>query len=72
LRHREFHWVSGFPLVGSLLLVVSLFCFPSGHPLRLPAVIIALLDTGGIHWFCGGQLYEWLRGRRPKKDRNVP
>jgi hypothetical protein len=63
LRHRECRFISGFPLVGSLLLVASFFCFPSEHALRWAALIIALFDTGGIHWFCGTMVYDALRGR---------
>ncbi len=67
LRHREYRVVSGLPLIGSLLLVVSFFCFSSGHPLRSVALIVALLDTGGIHWFCGTILYHWVRDRHTQR-----
>ena len=62
LRRRECRFVSGLPVVGSLLLVISFFCFPSEDALRWVALLVALLDTGGIHWFCGTMLYHGLRG----------
>jgi len=61
MRHQEYRHISGFPLVGSLLLIVSFFCFSSGHTLRWAALIVALFDTGGIHWFCFSMLYHALR-----------
>ena len=62
-QHQEYNHVSGFPLVGSPLLVVSFFCFPSEHAVRWAALIVALFDTGGIHWFCYSMLHEAIRGR---------
>jgi hypothetical protein len=32
------------------MLVGSFFLFPAGHILRPIAFVIALFDTGGIHW----------------------
>jgi hypothetical protein len=64
LRRQEYRFISGFPLVGSLLLIVSFFCFPADHAVRWTALVIAVFDTGGIHWFCGTLLYHSLRGRQ--------
>lgn len=68
--HGEYRFVSGFPLVGSLMLVGSFFLFPAGYILRLVALVIALFDTGGIHWFCVMMVYDFFRGRR-SGGRNV-
>jgi hypothetical protein len=38
--------------------------FPAGHILRLVALVIALFDTGGIHWFCVMMVYDFFRGHR--------
>src|SRR5437016_13188472 len=70
LRHRECRFISGFPLVGSVLLLVSFFCFPSGQALRWAALVVGLFDTGGIHWFCGTMLYHALRGRASQTGGN--
>jgi hypothetical protein len=59
----EYRFVSGFPLVGSLMLVGSFFLFAADHILRPVALIIALFDTGGIHWFCIMMVYVFFRGR---------
>ena len=64
LRHRQYRFVSGFPLVGSLLLVGSYFLYPAGHVLRRLALVVALFDTGGIHWFCITMVYDFFRGRQ--------
>jgi membrane-associated phospholipid phosphatase len=61
LRRQEYRFISGLPAVGSLLLVASFFCFPSGHYVGWAALVIALFDTGGIHWFCGTMLYQSTR-----------
>jgi hypothetical protein len=64
LRGREYRFVSGFPFVGSLLLVASYFMFPADHILRPVALVVAVCDTGGIHWFCIMMVYGLFRGRR--------
>lgn len=68
LRNRKASFTSGIPLFGSLLLVISFFCFPGDHVLSLPALIIALFDTGGLHWLCGSLLYHSLCGEPTQTD----
>jgi hypothetical protein len=49
---ENLHRVSGIPVVGSLLLWMSVFFFP--HEMKglvWTALVVSLLDTGGIHWF---------------------
>jgi hypothetical protein len=71
LRGRgEYRFVSGFPLVGSIMLVGSFFLFPGGHILRPVALVIALFDTGAFHWLCAMIVYDFFRGRRSGR-RNV-
>ena len=60
----EYRFVSGFPLIGSLMLVGSFFLLPAGHILRPVALVIALFDTGGIHWFCVLMVHDFFRRRR--------
>ncbi len=72
LRRQQYRFVSGFPLVGSLLLIVSFFCFPRDHSVRWATLIIALFDTGGIHWFCGMMVYDAFRGRRSQTGGDRP
>lgn len=62
----SYRWVSGIPVLGSLLLWISIGLLPS-PALRWIAGIVSVMDTGGIHWFIGtmwwtGQLGGVLRG----------
>jgi uncharacterized membrane-anchored protein len=47
----EFHWVSGFPVIGSLLLWICAVRLTAWPILMWAALAISLLDTGGLHWF---------------------
>ena len=55
-----FRWVSGLPLVGSLFVVLGLCWLPLPTWVFWLAVVLAGLDTGGLHWFVGSQLWHWL------------
>jgi hypothetical protein len=68
LRKREARFISGIPLFGSLLLMISFFCLPADNMLKWPALVIALLDTGGLHWFCDTLLYHSLGGEPTQGD----
>ena len=61
-RRGEYRFISGFPFIGSLLCLLSLPFFPTPSAPQLIAIIAALLDTGGIHWFIGALLWDQLRG----------
>jgi len=67
----EFRRKSGFPLVGSLgvvigLAVMRLWASLPAMPLPALALGIAALDTGGVHWFIMSQGWGWFeRKRRP-------
>src|SRR4051794_37286374 len=60
---RSPRFVSGIPLFGSLLLVVSATLLWSQRRLALSALALAALDTGGIHWFVGVLLWEAVAAR---------
>jgi len=81
LRGREagYRYVSGFPLIGSALLLYCLFSSyadqhvsgPKGHfdihiPfwVRVAGVILAVLDTGGFHWFIASQIWYYRKKAR--------
>jgi hypothetical protein len=64
LLRREFKWVSGIPVVGSLSLTVPLIVFHDSPLLFWSGITIALLDTGGLHWFAGIML--WMHVFRRK------
>src|SRR5579862_3719152 len=66
LSGREYKWVSGVPLVGSLLLVIAAAMLHNSFLLFWGGIAVALLDTGGLHWFLGVMLWMHLF-RRDKK-----
>lgn len=66
-RKREsYRWVSGIPILGSMTLVLA-WTFWTRHQESLAIDVavasLALLDTGGIHWFVGTMAYERLQNR---------
>ncbi len=63
LLGRSPRFVSGFPLVGSLLLVVSAALLWSERWLALSALALVVLDTGGLHWFLGVLAWEAATSR---------
>jgi len=66
LPKESYRWVSGFPLLGSLLVALSLFNLHA-LPGMLPAAIVFIaIDTGGIHWFVGTMIYQSVYGKRPE------
>ena len=62
LRQRESRISSGIPYIGQLLCLLSLPFFPTPSVPQLIALIAALIDTMGIHWFIGALLWDRLRG----------
>jgi len=63
LRRRESRTASGFPIVGSFMVVVALVGHSFPAWLRWMSIVLALLDTGGIHWFLGTLIYAKCRSR---------
>lgn len=60
LLGRQYKWVSGFPVLGSLLVVIAVAILHE-HPVFFwGGITIALLDTGGLHWFAGVMLWMYL------------
>ena len=55
----EFHWVSGFPVIGSLLLVIAAANLTAWPILMWSVLIVSLFDTGGLHWFAAAMLFRW-------------
>jgi hypothetical protein len=65
---RSPRWVSGFPIIGSLLLVISAVLLRDWPRIAFSALALAALDTGGIHCFVGRQLWHALRLRYKKPN----
>jgi hypothetical protein len=59
----EYRWVSGLPLLGSALVVLSLSLVQLPIWALVIGVIVAALDTGGMHWFVGVLAWQALRQR---------
>ena len=57
---REYKHVSGVPLFGSLLLVIAVTMLHERSLFFWSGIVIALLDTGGLHWFAGVMLWMCL------------
>ncbi|HTL52889.1 MAG TPA: hypothetical protein VL860_09970 [Planctomycetota bacterium] len=62
----NYKWVSGFPLVGSLLLWVGAALLRAQPAYFWTALVISLFDTGGIHWFLAAMFLEWLHRNEGK------
>ena len=63
LSKESHRWVSGFPLFGSLLVGLSLIVLHDLAGMVPVAVALILIDTGGIHWFVGTMIYQFVFGR---------
>ena len=59
---EDYHWMSGYPLVGSLVVLICLPFVFSNAWLFWIGIICAALDTGGVHWFLIGFAYVGIRG----------
>jgi hypothetical protein len=64
---ETYRWVSGVPLVGSALVIATwALWLRHDHSLLLDVAswVLALVDTGGIHWFLLVMASDWFRRRR--------
>lgn len=58
---ESYQWVSGIPVVGSLLVALALIAFHESPWILSAALVLITIDTGGIHWLLGALIYERLR-----------
>jgi hypothetical protein len=56
---QPYHFASGIPLFGSIILGIAWWLAPPGSFTSLIAPALILLDTGGPHWL----IYAMIRGR---------
>ena len=61
---ESYRWVSGFPLVGSLLVALSIVRFYDAPWIFAIALALIAIDTGGIHWFAGVLIYQTFLRKR--------
>jgi len=59
---RNHSWVSGLPLLGFALLIAATL-LPILRPLRVAALVLAVLDTGGPHWLAAVMVHQWWTER---------
>ena len=57
----NYKWVSGAPVFGSVFVALSLVVFWDTPWILVTAVVLILIDTGGLHWFAAAMLYQTLR-----------
>jgi hypothetical protein len=62
-RKNQYRFVSGFPVIGSLVLLAGLALLntPKAWLIGIP---IVLIDTGGLHWFAGVMIYQKFKEKK--------
>jgi hypothetical protein len=67
---ENYHYGSGVPLFGSFFVAIALMKFWSDPTLLSIAIVLILIDMGGLHWFLGVMFwYEVLKkGNRDKPN----
>jgi hypothetical protein len=66
LPRASYRWESGIPLFGSLLVALSLLGLHSLSGILPAAIVLMVIDTGGIHWFAGVMIYQFVHEKRQK------
>lgn len=61
---EAYRWKSGIPLLGSLLVALSLVGFYDAPWIVGIALMLIAIDTGGIHWFAGALVYQGCLRKR--------
>lgn len=64
LPKESYRWVSGIPLFGSLFVGLSLFGLSDLTGMVSVAVVLIVIDTGGLHWFVGTMIYQFVYGEK--------
>jgi hypothetical protein len=64
LSPESYRRESGIPVFGSVFVALSLFRLHSVAWVVPTAIALIVADTGGIHWFVGVIIYQWLRTGR--------
>jgi len=59
----DYQWVSGWPIIGSALVAVSLFEFWGQSWIGYLALILILIDLGGLHWFIGSMVFQYFNDK---------
>ncbi|EIQ02016.1 hypothetical protein OpiT1DRAFT_00594 [Opitutaceae bacterium TAV1] len=62
-KKEEFRFISGIPLFGQLLIIISLFGLWDSSLFLTLGIVLLLFDTGGIQFF----LFALLKSEKTKK-----
>jgi hypothetical protein len=54
---QEYKWVSGAPVLGSLLVGLSLIFHYATNWMLISGAALIFIDTGGLHWFLVTMFY---------------
>lgn len=74
LRGRSpdtYRHASGFPMVGTLLLVLGWLLMPSSPWAHISLVLFLVADTGGPLWFVALTIYAWITESDAKESCTV-
>jgi hypothetical protein len=64
-RSVETRFISGFPLIGSVLVVMAWAADLDSTGAQIVACLLLLIDTGGPHWFLASLVSRtWMRRGR--------
>lgn len=73
---ENYKWVSGVPIFGSLFVLGGLRAVSFSPVLLGAGLLLAVLDTGGLHWAAATLLFRWWRDRKaaspPGRANNLP
>ena len=64
LSEESYQWMSSFPVFGSLFVALSLIGLHKVSGMVLTAIVLILIDTGGIHWFVILMLYQFIHDKK--------
>jgi hypothetical protein len=64
LPKESYRHVSEFPVLGSLFVALSLVGLHEIPAMRPVAIIVMLIDTGGIHWTIGWMIYQFVHEKK--------
>lgn len=67
LPKESYKFVSGIPLLGSLIVFLLVRCTNLPPAMQYAGVVLIVIDTGGIHWAIGNILYQSCRHLKNRK-----
>jgi len=71
-RKSEYKWTSGAPYIGSLFVLVGMSSLHETRWILIAGLVLILIDTGGLHWFLGSMLYQWITRTDEDVQRKIP